>query len=44
MKFVRRRGTTGAREWRYYATEELLAAERVGRRGLFAVPGGATAA
>jgi len=39
MGFVKSRETVGAREWRHYATEELLDAERSERRGhLFSVP------
>jgi len=41
MKFKRRRDATGARSWRYYATDELLNAERESRRGgLLLLPGG----
>lgn len=41
MGFVKSRETTGAREWRHFATDELLDAERSEKRGhLFSVPGG----
>jgi predicted P-loop ATPase len=43
MGFIKKRDTGGTkRVWRYYATERLMAAERVEsrRRGLFVLPGG----
>lgn len=42
LGFVRRRDTTGTRDWRHYPTEKLLEADRVEskRRTLFAIPGG----
>lgn len=41
MKFKRARDGRGKRSWRYFATEELLHAERVTKRGaLYAIDGG----
>lgn len=38
LGFKRRRDTSGLREWRYYATEELMSADVRVRRTLFPVP------